>query len=217
MAQDFYAVLGLSRNASSERIRSRFLELVRTRHPDKLQGEEKTTAEQEFQEITQAFNILSDPERRRRHDQELARPEAGSQKADKDQVLRVYLQRGVKAYRAKQYREAAENFDRATKEAPDDARAWHHLARALAHQERYRTKAAGAIRRACELEPMNPDYWRAAGRIHVQAGMEELALQFFQKARGWGADDAELDRQIEALERATGKRKSGGLFGKVGG
>lgn len=216
MAQDFYAVLGLTRNATPKQIRSRFLELVRTRHPDRFQGEKKAAAEEEFQAITQAFNILSDPERRRQHDQELARPEAGSRKADEKQVLRVYLQRGVKAYRAKDYRQAAENFDRATKQAPDDALAWHHLARALAHQRRFRTKAARAIRKACELEPMNPDYLKIAGRIHAQAEMEELALEFFQKARQWGADDPELEQQIEELEKATGKRK-GGLFGKVGG
>lgn len=216
MAQDFYAVLGLSRNVSAERIRSRFLELVRTRHPDRFQGEQKVEAEREFQVITQAFNVLSDPQRRRRHDQELNRPETGSRKADKEQVLRVYLQRGVKAYRAKQYREAAENFDRATKQAPDDARAWHHLARALAHQPRYLTKAAAAIRRACELDPMSTDYLKVAGRIHAQAEMNELALQFYQRAQQWGADDPEIEEQIEALGKAAGKRKSG-LFGKVGG
>lgn len=216
MAQDFYAVLGLSRSVSPERIRSRFLELVRTRHPDRFQGKDKASAEEEFQVITQAFNVLSDPERRRQHDRELDRPEAGRQSADKDQVLRVYLQRGVKAYREEQYREAAENFDRATKQAPEDARAWHHLARALSHQRRYQAKAAGAIRRACELDPMNSDYLRVAGRIHAQAGMDELALQFLYKARRWGADDEELDQQIETLEKATGKRKTS-LFGKAGG
>ncbi|HEY4588113.1 MAG TPA: DnaJ domain-containing protein, partial [Thermoanaerobaculia bacterium] len=67
MARDFYTVLAVPRNATEDQIRQRFRELARTRHPDRFQGGEKARAEKEFQEITQAFNVLVDPERRRRH------------------------------------------------------------------------------------------------------------------------------------------------------
>ena len=82
MPRDFYAILALPRNASEEQIRQRFRELARERHPDRFQGEAKARAEGEFQEITQAFNVLFDPERRRGHDLELTRPEPGSTGAD---------------------------------------------------------------------------------------------------------------------------------------
>ncbi len=41
--------------------------------------------------------------------------------------------------------EAAENFDRATKADPDNAQAWHHLALACSHYQRFQTRALGAI------------------------------------------------------------------------
>src|SRR6202035_951938 len=108
MAKDFYAILGVPRTASEDQLRQRFRELARERHPDRFRGEEKARAEKDFQDITQAFNVLSDPERRRSHDRELARPQEIS---DPRQLVRVYLQRGIRAYKEKNYFEAADNFD----------------------------------------------------------------------------------------------------------
>lgn len=213
MAENYYTILGVPQNASSEKIRSRFLELARTRHPDRFKGEDKAKAEREFQAITEAFNILSSPERRREHDQELAGTASrASQQADPQQVARVYLKRGVKAYRDKDYREAATNFDRATEEDPGSARAWHHLARALAHQRRYLSRAAAAIRRACELEPMNTAYLKVAGQLHAEAGMASRALQYYEEAKRWGADDPAIDQKIAELRK---EKKGGGFFGKA--
>ena len=68
MARDFYAVLALSRSASEDQIRQRFRELARARHPDRFRGQEKVRAEKDFQDITEAFNALIDPARRRRQE-----------------------------------------------------------------------------------------------------------------------------------------------------
>ena len=66
--------------------------------------------------------MLADPERRRKHDIELIRPGEGSEVVDPRQLFRVYLQRGVKAYKEKHYLEAANNFDLATQTDPRTAR-----------------------------------------------------------------------------------------------
>ena len=68
MAKDFYAVLAVPRNATEDQIRQRFRELARARHPDRFRGAEKEKAEKDFQEITQAFNVLVDADQRRWHD-----------------------------------------------------------------------------------------------------------------------------------------------------
>jgi curved DNA-binding protein CbpA len=214
MAQNYYTILGVLQTATPEQIRSRFLELARSRHPDRFQGPEKAKAEAEFQAITEAFNILSNPERRRLHDLEVSRPEVGTRQADHAQVARVYLQRGVKAYREKDYREAAQNFDRATREDPGNGQAWHHLARALSHQPRFQARAAAAIQKACELEPMNATYLKLAGRLCIEAEMPTRALTYLEEARHWGADDPEIERWIEELKK-PGKRWTA-LFGKGG-
>lgn len=213
--KNYYTVLGLAQNATVEQVRTRFRELARLQHPDRFQGAEKERAEREFQELTEAINVLSDPERRRLHDVDLARPQVKSQAADPGQLSKVYLQRGSKAYREGNYLEAAENFDRATKAQPDNAKAWHHLALACSHQRRWFSRATNAIAKACELEPMNASYLKLAGRIFESADMPLRAEQFYNEAVKWGGADPAVDERLEELRKRT-KRGLGGLFGKVG-
>lgn len=211
MPKDFYSVLGLARNATEDQIRQRFRELARVRHPDRFQGADRERADMEFQALTQAFNVLSDPERRRQHDLEMSRP-AGSD-SDPRQLARAYLQRGVKAYKEKNFLEAADNFDRATKADPTSSQTWHHLALACAQQENWLPRALAAIERACELEPMNPSYHKQAGRICALAGQAERAVIHYRKAIEWGDDDPAVRRALEDLEKPSSRR---GLFGKAG-
>lgn len=211
MARDFYAVLAVPRNATEDQIRQRFRELARARHPDRFQGLEKEEAERDFQEITQAFNVLSDPERRRRYDSELVRPEDPSG-PDPRQLARVYLQRGVKAYKEKGWAEAVANFERAAEVDPQSALAWHHLAQASSQQPSGLARALAAIERACELEPMNASYHKAAGRICGLAGRSAAAVQHYRTAIEWGEDDPAVHRALEELERSTRR----GFFGKAG-
>lgn len=211
MARDFYTVLAVPRNATEDQIRQRFRELARTRHPDRFHGVEKERAEKEFQEITQAFNVLVDPERRRRHDTELVRPEESTAN-DPRQLFRVYLQRGVKAYKEKSYLEAASNFDLATQADPKNGQAWHHLAQACSQQRNFLPRAVDAIERACQLEPMNPSYLKQAGRICALAGQTEKAVQYYRKALQWGGDDEDIRQALESLSGSTSRR---GLFGRA--
>jgi curved DNA-binding protein CbpA len=204
---NYYNILGLPRNATDQQIRDRFRQLARQRHPDRFQGEEKEKAEVEFQAITEALNALTSPDRRRQHDLELARPEAQRQGVDKEQLTRVYLQRGVRAFRDKNYLEAADNFDRATKADPANAQTWYNLALACEHQVRWRSRAMAAIAQACELEPMKPQYLRAAGRIFGQAGVTSKAISYYEQALNWGGDDSEIEHEIKRLR--SGKRARG--------
>jgi curved DNA-binding protein CbpA len=215
MARDFYAVLALSRSATEEQIRQRFRELARARHPDRFKGPEKVRAEKEFQELTEAFNALVDPERRRRHDGELSRPEE-SGAVDPRELFRVYLQRGVRAYKEKNYLEAASNFDLATQADPRSGQAWHHLAQACSQNRTWMPRAVAAIERACALEPMNATYLKQAGRILALAGQTEPAIQYYRKAIQWGGDDDMVRQALEELTRTTSSTGRRGLFGRAG-
>jgi curved DNA-binding protein CbpA len=215
MARDFYAVLAVPRNATEDQIRQRFRELARTRHPDRFQGLEKARAENEFQEITQAYMVLHDPERRRKHDVELIRPGEGGEVVDPRQLFRVYLQRGVKAYKEKSYLEAANNFDLATQTDPKNGQAWHHLAQACSQQRSWLSRALDAIDRACQLEPMNGAYLKQAGRIYALTGQTEKALGYYRKALQWGDDDPAVRQAIEELSRPVAAPRRG-LFGGRG-
>ncbi len=66
MAKDYYAVLGVSRDASQEEIKRAFRRLARDTHPDA--NPDDPSAEARFREVAEAYEVLSDPERRRAYD-----------------------------------------------------------------------------------------------------------------------------------------------------
>ena len=64
--RDYYQVLGLSRSASSEKIKTAYRRLARKYHPDVNPGDD--SAEARFKEINEANEVLTDPEKRKRYD-----------------------------------------------------------------------------------------------------------------------------------------------------
>ena len=65
--RDYYETLGVSKNATEEEIRSAFRKLARKYHPDV--AKDKKTAEEKFKQINEAYEVLSDPEKRKKYDQ----------------------------------------------------------------------------------------------------------------------------------------------------
>ena len=65
-APDYYKTLGVGKNASDEEIKKAYRKLARQYHPDRNSGDKK--AEERFKEISQAHDVLSDPEKRKQYD-----------------------------------------------------------------------------------------------------------------------------------------------------
>ena len=77
--QNLYAVLGVRRNVAVDALRKAYRHLARTHHPDVNPGDAQ--AEERFKQISEAYSVLSDPERRRNYDG-FHRETAGCQFAD---------------------------------------------------------------------------------------------------------------------------------------
>lgn len=65
--RDYYEILGISRNANENEIKRAYRRLAKKYHPDTNPGNQQ--AEKKFKEITEAYDILSDPEKKKLYDQ----------------------------------------------------------------------------------------------------------------------------------------------------
>ena len=65
---DYYEALGVPRTATEKEIKSAYRKLARQHHPDLHQGDAKKAAEEKFKTINEAYEVLSDPEKRAKYD-----------------------------------------------------------------------------------------------------------------------------------------------------
>jgi curved DNA-binding protein len=64
--KDYYKILGVDKTASQEEVKKAYRELAKKYHPDKNPGD--STAENKFKDLGEAYEVLSDPEKRKKYD-----------------------------------------------------------------------------------------------------------------------------------------------------
>ncbi len=69
MKRDYYEVLGIGRNATQDDIKKAFRHLALKYHPDRVSPDQKREAEEKFKEISEAYEVLSNPKKRATYDQ----------------------------------------------------------------------------------------------------------------------------------------------------
>ncbi len=67
--RDYYEILGVRKGATPEELKKAYRELALKSHPDRVPPEQKKEAEDKFKEISEAYGVLSDPQKRALYDQ----------------------------------------------------------------------------------------------------------------------------------------------------
>src|SRR6266481_2973711 len=65
--KDYYSTLGVAKTATEKEIKQAYRKMARKHHPDVNQGD--TSAESRFKEVSEAYEVRGDPEKRRKYDE----------------------------------------------------------------------------------------------------------------------------------------------------
>lgn len=206
MRANYYEVLGVDRNATESDIRDRFRKLARENHPDRYRGPDKAESERKFQLLTEAMNVLTNPQRRKAHDNELTGGVSSRTISDPKEVAKLYVANGVKAFKAGDFPVAIENFDMAVKHNPDDAKAFHYLALASSRVPAMVRQAVQAVESAVQKEPYNPVFLKDAGILCRKVGLFAKAERYFEEALKWDQGNSEIEAALAEIRQARAKK-----------
>lgn len=199
-----YEVLGVTAQASTEEIRTAFRRLARERHPDRFQGPARAAAERAFQEITEAYNVLSDPGQRSRYDKQLESSKKDTL-TDPKEIAKALLGRALSSMKAGQHGLADEAFIQAIAHDPQSAKAHHLYGMFLAQQPARLDEALRHLDQAVKIDPNNPKILLDASRLFARANMLQRALRLAQTAARFLPDDESAQSWLRQLQASSGR------------
>jgi len=207
-----YHTLQVGTTATTDEIRKAYHRLARAHHPDRfINPDEKNNAEQLFATFTEAFNVLSNPERRRQYD--VKQRAAASGETSPQHEAKNYYRAGTAKLAEGHAKDAIRLFQAAVHLDPAPGTYYASYARALEADSAF-GEAARQWDEAIKREPFNASYCRMAGQCLEKAGMKIRARKMYESALKVDRTDA---RSAEALKRLGGDDENkagvlGGLF-----
>jgi molecular chaperone DnaJ len=211
-----YDTLGVQRDATEEEIRSAFRRLIMDHHPDRFSGAKREAAEQRFQAITEAFNVLSRPESRERYDRDLAQrtTTSNTSQINAKEIARRLAAKGAEALRADRVQEALEHLKAAVDHDGEFDRANYFLGLALNRVKGRERDALRYLERAVALDQHNAVYRAHAAAAALAAGMSSRAERLAQDALSLDPTSDKAKAVLASIRAASGSKRDG-LFGRL--
>lgn len=201
-----YDTLGVEKDSTEQEIRTAFRGLALKHHPDRFSGEVRARAEEKFQEMTEAFNVLSHPETREKYDREIFQG-TENKTMDRKEIARRLAAKGAQALREGDIQEALEDLKLAVDHDDDCARGHYFYGLALGRITGRERDALRHVERAANLEPDNATMRAEAAVFSLAAGMKSRAVRLAQQALDL---DPTNDKASQVLGEAEAEEKSQG-------
>jgi curved DNA-binding protein CbpA len=193
---DYYELLRVSPSASAAEVRKAYARLAREKHPDRFTDPaEKARAQKLFQDITHAFNTLTNPERREEYDRDRGKP----QPETPEEIAADAFERGQAAVAAGQLDEAITLLQTAVYHAPERSAYHAALGHALARLPAHAREAVQALEKATQLDPRNASAFAELAVVLARQGLRLRAQKALEAAMRIAPRDPKLARLAAEL------------------
>lgn len=194
-----YDTLGLEKDATEKEIRAAFRKLAMKHHPDRFSGEERLAAEEKFQGMTEAFNVLSRPENREEYDKQISQG-TDVKAMDPKEIARRLAAKGSQMMREGNIAEAVEHLKMAIDHDNGNARAHYFYGQVLGRIPGKERDALRHIEQAASLEPGNATMIGEAAAMSLSAGMQTRAKRLAEKALSLDPTNAKATAVLSQIE-----------------
>mgnify|MGYP001818261703 FL=1 len=219
MAKAFslYDILGVERDATEAQVRKAFRKLTFEHHPDRFSGDARAKAEERFQEITEAFNVLSRPESREKYDEDLAQGQPGGSGAamDPKENARRLAAKGAQTMREGNLTDALSELKTALDHDGNCSRAHYFMGVGLSKVSGREKDALRHLEQATTLEPGNAVMLAEAAKVAFNVGMSARAQRLAEEALSFDPTNSKATKLISEINAAESGSSGEGLFGRL--
>jgi curved DNA-binding protein CbpA len=212
-----YDILGVERDATEAQIRSAFRKLTFKHHPDRFSGEERAQAEKRFQEITEAFNVLSHPDSRKKFDDELAQGQPGGTGAtmDRKEIARKLAAKASQTMRDGRLTEALSELKTALDHDDSCSRAHYFMGIGLGKISGREKDGLRHLERAVSLEPGNAVMLSEAADLAFTVGMRARAERLAEEALSLDPTNKKASSVLAQVQSEGASQSGEGLLGRL--
>lgn len=224
-ALDHYQLLGIEVTADEQTLHRAYEEVARRVHPSnaaRLGWEQREgVLRLLFERLTEAYRVLSDPERRSRYHREAGitrefRQSTEERREEMEGVARTHFERARELVGREDYFQACELVKQAIQISPR-ADYYALLGSIQTRNPKWLREAQDSYRRALDLEPDNTEYRLALARLYERSGEVDRAKVYYRAVSAREPDDPAARAALSRLARygsaKVGERRRGGVLG----
>ncbi len=217
--KNYYEILGVRKDATLVEIKKAYYRLVKSLHPDG-QSRRNLSKEDEarFISITEAYQLLRDPNKRRVYDREMKMDQEGSSDdyasrspAAINRNAEIYFKNAVFRYKNGEIKQALNLFEAALHIDKDNPKYLSYYGLCLSCNASTIHKAREYCEKAIEMEFYQPSYYTNLGIVYYNARLYTRAKRQLEFALKWDPDNTRALEYMEKIKKIE-KRKSSGLF-----
>ncbi|MBN1880150.1 DnaJ domain-containing protein [bacterium] len=182
--QSYYEILGVKQNALPGEIKAVYFEMAKQFHPDRRPEDDPEDVTKKLDEIfvkvKEAYQTLSDPERRSAYDEKMNEGETDIELQKSRSKALLQYRVGLKAFQSRNYRTAMEYLRSAIDLDPYEPTYYFKMAELCTRNPRWYRAGVLSCTKAIQLDPEVPEYHAVLGLLYkLEGNFVEAEKEFF--------------------------------------